>query len=517
MNATSHVSAASRWIPLFRTLLMVVACGSPLVAASGCEKSDADSARGDRGKARAITHGSSKEAVSGRPNILWIVWDAVRADHMTLYGYKKPTTPHLEQWAADARVFTDCMAAASATTAPYASMLTGLLPAEHGVSYDRKYLLGEFTSIAEVLSDSGYQTYLFTGHPGVTAEDGFGEGFDRVEHPWTEPYHDDAFDLVKQKVPTGDVSSEIALKIHQYGVGAWAFKAAGAFARPALVKWLKERDRERPYFAMLVYGEAQRPHLPSMEYRVRSMGEELAEKSKSVERVRIKFWPHSFGANIYSDEEIRVINGMYDATIMELDDLFANLMEHLKSVGDLDNTVVIVTADHGDLQGEYHIVGHDFVMYQRILRIPLILRLPRLIPAGAESRPVSQVDIAATVAELAGAEAPESMRRNAVSLLSPKADRLRFAEYPTYHKKALAIMEEYYPDFDTSPYKRTLRCVVDDRFKLVAGSDGRDELFDLKTDPHENENVIDEHPQDAKRLKSEINNRFDKTDATASP
>lgn len=513
---------------MVRVLLMIAACGLPLLVTSGCEKSDSDPANGntDVAKKPVVTPNSSNDnsaasaqpdPASRRPNILWIVWDSVRADHMTLYGYDKPTTPHLDQWAAEARVFTDCMAAASATTAPYASMLTGLLPSEHGVNYDQKYIVGDFTSIAEVLSDSDYQSYLYTAHPGVTAEDGFGEGFDLVEHPWTEPYHDDALELVKQKVPTGDISSEIAIKIHQYGVGDWAFKAAGAFARPALVKWLEDRDRERPYFAMLVYGEAQRPHLPSMEYRERAMGKELAEKSKQVERVRIKFWPYSFGADIYSDQDIRVINGMYDATIMELDDLFADLMEHLKGVGDLDNTVVIVTADHGDLQGDYHIVGHDFVMYQRILRVPLILRLPRLIPVGAESKPVSQLDIAATVADLAGADAPEPMRRNAVSLLSPKSDRLRFAEYPSYHKKALAIMEEYFPDFDTSPYMRTLRCVTEGRFKLVAGSDGRDELFDLQSDPHESRNAIDQHPQVAQRLKSEIKSRFDKIDATASP
>ena len=441
---------------------------------------------------------------AGRPNILWIVWDAVRTDHMSLYGYPRPTTPKLARWAKKARVYTNMMAAATASTSAYATMLTGLFPSEHGVNYEQRFLPGQLTTIAELLSGAGYQTFLYSAHPGVTDGNNFDQGFDLVQYPWSEPYRDDAFALVKQKVPLDDMSSEITRRIHSMSVGNWAYKAAGIFGQYALLGWLTDRDQTQPWFATMIYTEAHRPHLPSMDYRIRAMGAERAEQSRHVERIKVRIWAYTFGAPSYTDEQLEVLNGMYDATIMELDDEFDELIKALDVQGYLDNTIVVLTADHGDLHGDHHVVGHDFVMYEQLLRIPMILYGPGRIQPGVEQRPVSQVDIAATIADWAGVTMPAAMTRHAVSLLSPKPQRLRFAEYPTYHKKALEIMKFYAPDFDPTPWQRSLRCVRDDRYKLIWASDGRHQLFDLTTDPLETRNVIDARLTEAKRLRAAL-------------
>jgi len=111
-----------------------------------------------------------------RPNVLWILWDTVRADRLSLYGYEKPTTPFLEQWARDALVFEDCLSTANYTVPAHASFFTGLLTSQHGAQNGRLYLDDEFTTIAEVLQSAGYRTYLYSANPHIAAEENFDQG-----------------------------------------------------------------------------------------------------------------------------------------------------------------------------------------------------------------------------------------------------------------------------------------------------------------------------------------------------
>ncbi len=103
------------------------------------------------------------------PNILWVVWDTVRADHLSLYGYERETTPRLDAWAAGARVFDDVRSVASYTLPSHASMFTGLLPSEHCTHNDHKRLDDRYTTLAELLREAGYQTFLFSSNPHVSA------------------------------------------------------------------------------------------------------------------------------------------------------------------------------------------------------------------------------------------------------------------------------------------------------------------------------------------------------------
>jgi len=116
--------------------------------------------------AAAVVCGPTSQAPPlSRPNVLWIVWDTVRADRFTLYGFPKETTPFVEKWAADALVFDNCVSTANYTLPSHASMFTGLLPSEHGAHNDYAFLDDGFTTIAELFRDAGYETYLFSANP----------------------------------------------------------------------------------------------------------------------------------------------------------------------------------------------------------------------------------------------------------------------------------------------------------------------------------------------------------------
>ena len=211
------------------------------------------------------------EATPSGPNILWILWDTVRADHLSVYGYEKPTTPYLRRWAEQGRVYRNCLSPAPWTVPSHASMFTGLLPSEHGASNDHRWLDSEFTTVAELLRDTGYQTFLWSANPHVSDKCNYDQGFDRAEYPWDPQWRQAAFEAVKGKIPDHDRSSELGEVLAGDKIRGWEIKASGSLAAQALLDWLEQRDRNRPYFAFVNYMEAHRPYIPPETCRRRVM------------------------------------------------------------------------------------------------------------------------------------------------------------------------------------------------------------------------------------------------------
>ncbi|MFP8872951.1 MAG: sulfatase-like hydrolase/transferase, partial [Myxococcota bacterium] len=189
-----------------------------------------------------------REAVQP-PNILWVVWDTVRADRLTPYAPGLATTPRLANWARRARVFDDAVSSASTTESSHASMFTGLLPSQHGTDAENRWLAEEWETPAERLRGEGYRTFLWSANPHVSAGTNFDQGFDRVEHPWDPAHRRRALEIVTRKVE-GDASSELSERLQRPRVGPWAIKAAGELAAGSLESWLNEEDPDRPWFAV---------------------------------------------------------------------------------------------------------------------------------------------------------------------------------------------------------------------------------------------------------------------------
>jgi arylsulfatase A-like enzyme len=117
------------------------------------------------------------------PNVIFVVWDTVRADRLSLYGHSRETTPKLDAWAQDALVFEDARATASSTVPTHASLFTGLLPSEHGAHAGHQRLDDRFTTLAELFQGAGYRTFLWASNPHVSRAKNFAQGFDVAEHP----------------------------------------------------------------------------------------------------------------------------------------------------------------------------------------------------------------------------------------------------------------------------------------------------------------------------------------------
>jgi len=443
------------------------------------------------------------------PDILWIVWDTVRADRLSLYGYGRPTTPKLAAFARNARVFDDVVSAASTTVPSHASMFTGLLPSQHGADDQSRWLDDRYTTLAERLSEAGYQTYLWSSNPHVSSADNFQQGFDHEAHPWDPRYREEALRIVREKV-RGDRSSELGHRLGQEDVGSWAIKAAGVLAERDLVEWLSTRDRERPWFAFVNYMEAHRPYVPPRRYRERSMSAPQIEASYRLDRSWRAIWAYTFRLRDYSDPELDLTARTYEASLMELDDLFASLLGSLSENGVLDGTVVIVTADHGELLGEHHMLDHQYALYAPLTRVPLVVRDPTRLEPGRDPRPVQSYDLFPTLLEIAGLESPSPSPSDspAQSLLHPENARVRFAEYPAPFLDPIELIRRQHPDWDPTPFARRLRAVYDGPYELIQGEDGRHELYHLGRDPQETRDLSTAEPETTQRLLGEIEARF---------
>jgi len=412
----------------------------------------------------------------------------VRRDRLGVYGYGRPTTPRVDAWAADARVFDDCVSAASTTAPAHASLFTGLLPSEHGADNEEHPQLDRgLTTLAEILQHLGYATYMFSANPHVSGT--FAQGFDVAEHPWDAQYRDEALRITREKLAPEDESTELPGRMATGRLGAWNIKTAGALAQKGVEAWLAKQPADQPVFIVINYMEAHRPLIPPRSYRELFMTPEQVAASYKVDRTWESVWEYTFGLKEFTPEELALTSLTYDAAVRELDDLFGNLLDALGAAGRVDGAVVALTSDHGEHLGEHHLLDHQFSVYEELLRVPLIVRAADALPAGREPRPVVNMDLFPTLLALAGLEKEHIPASTARSLLSPPERRYRLAEYPAPNREAIRRVRRAHADFDSRPWERSLRAFYKESYKLIAPSDERYELYDLGADPAESTNL----------------------------
>lgn len=444
-----------------------------------------------------------------RPNVLVVVWDTVRADRMSLYGYERATTPHLDAWAKGARVYDDALSSAPITTSAHASMFTGLLPYQHEVDNQHPRLADGHETLAELLAAAGYRSYLFSANPYVGPETGLAQGFERYENPRTPAFREVVQALRARKarpyIPPGKSPPHWAPYV----------AATGALGRDGLVAWLARSAQNAPYFAVLNYMEAHLPVVPDREYRERFMTPSQLRLSYTKPIVGMPVWFYTTGMQELDAAQVDAARATYDAAIAELDELFHQLLVSLEQGGWLENTLVILTSDHGELLGEHHMWDHQFAVHEELLRVPLILWNPERIEPGREPRPVMTLDLFQTVLELTGLMTSGSTRGpssdgasgaapGGVSLLHPLDERLRLSEYPAPAGKFLDRVAAARPGFDRAPYDRSLRALRSRNFKYVWASNGDHALYDLSTDAGEAHNLLGERPELAEALRQDL-------------
>jgi arylsulfatase A-like enzyme len=406
---------------------------------------------------------------ASRPNILLITMDTVRADHTSIYGYQRNTMPHLAEFARSATVYSRAIATSDFTLPTHASIFTGLYPAWHSAvfappAFPLGHPLGpDAITLADQLRSHGYQTAAVAANRAYLAVPvgtmkGFGvvQAF-RPSHPGSvgPPFYMHLgaarfLDLVEDTRPFE------AISIRASDVNRRAFAI------------LNELKSDAPFFLFLNYMDAHAPYLPPVPFDTLFPGKNPKFDASLIERRRKTVLN---GTPLTTEERDHLIS-QYDGGIAYMDAEIANLLTYLRESGLYDNTLIIITSDHGEAFGEHSRLEHAVnSVYQDQLHVPLLIKYPRQTAGEQSSVLASQVDLMPTILNSAGCPIPPVVQGKS---LRPGGSGAVFAESrPSVQ----------------SVQRNILRTVLDGSMKLITSADGSREAFDLAADPGEQHNL----------------------------
>ncbi len=426
----------------------------------------------------------SSAVSNGKPNILLIVMDTCRSDFLSCYGHTIETSPNIDGLAEEGALFQNMVATAPWTVPTHCSMFTGLYTSSHGASWEHLYLDDPITTVAELLRDDGYQTVAISNNALVGPATNLVQGFNDFYGMWKG----------SSRFPT--TCSQI--KGHLLSLCDRA--DAGARSTNEVIQgWLERRhDSSKPFFMFVNYFE---PHLlynPPEDWRRKFIEDSetvMKMRKMNVRTLYRMLADESKEGLALSAEEISALRGLYEAEIAYLDMRIGELVKYLGDQGYLENTFLILTADHGENIGEHNLLDHQLSLYDTTLRIPLIIRYPSLVPSGVRIKAIAQsVDVFTTILDVA------SLSNDNVGytvagknlLSSIRGEDTRVTAYSEYMSprdqfkrvqswaEAKGVDSEFLSFFD-----RRLKSVRNDTLKYIWSSDGRDELYRISTDPGE--------------------------------
>jgi arylsulfatase A-like enzyme/Flp pilus assembly protein TadD len=375
-------------------------------------------------------------------NVLLVTFDTTRADRIGAYGNERIETPTLDGLAAEGIRFANAVSVAPITAPSHSTILTGLYPTAHGFRDNGLFVLEDRNlTLAEILREHGYATAAAVGAFPVVSQFGFDQGFDLFDDHLTGMYEDYQGE---RTVPKDQLFFD---------------ERRAAQVNEAVIPWLEERGGE-PFFLWVHYFDPHQPFEPPPPYD-----------------------------QLYADD-------LYDGEIAYTDSRLGHLLEQLRRIGELDRTLVVMTADHGEGLGEHNEITHAVLAYDSTLHVPLIIRPPGLGDRAGQvvEERVGTVDIVPTVLDVLGLELP--------------GDLHGYSLEPTWSGEG-AVEGVYTPRYyaeNLSPRLThgwgELRVLYEGNKKYIHGP--RPELYDLAVDPGELDDLSAERPDEARRMREEL-------------
>jgi arylsulfatase A-like enzyme len=393
----------------------------------------------------------------GPMNILLVIWDTVRADHLSAYGYERQTTPNLERIVESSTLFEQANPGSYWTTSSIASLLSGMYSHNHGVDFDLvgedNLLSEEIFTMAEALKERGYHTAMYTNQYLVYSHDDFAQGFDE-----------------------------------------WNFLAAGDISNYTIA--LLDDEEKRPWFAVAYWMGAHAPYEPSPEYNLWAEEGHEDINVRGCDGVDPDAYPAGWecfndlnaGNVTWSEEEWQYIRDLYDAEILEHDALLGRVWEAVEERGMADDTLFAFISDHGESLADHGDINAWHVWpYDDTQLVPLVVRYPGVFPATVQREQVRTMDLYATYMELTGGPADHPMDSESLTEVVDGQSGDRVSVGAT----AAGSGRQWYRH---------------DGYKIIYSRENEEnnvqELFDLVADPMEQTNLWDTMPEKVEELKA---------------
>jgi len=384
-------------------------------------------------------------------NIVLISIDTLRADHLQCLGYKRQTTPVIDKLAKEGCIFANMQAASSWTAPAHASIFTGLYPSVHGCNTSASPIAADVPTLAELLSRAGYNTAAFTANPTLQRELGLHRGFG-------------LFDNI-----TVDLWLSITNLLFGEKNSSHTAATSDALTR-SILGWLAENHTKK-FFLFALYFDPHDDYTPPVPYDTMFDPDYKGSASGIVRDLIAGKQP--------SLRDIEHIKALYDGEIRFTDDCIGKVMTFLDASGHKDDTLIVVLSDHGEEFWDHGRVRHGITLYQEVLRVPLIIRCPSLIPAERRiDTVISQVDVMPSILDFAEITLPEQTQ--GASLKPWITDQgARKAEIHT------AVFSE----LDIRGRIHDLAVICTDKKAIYDTVEKKSWLFDLRADPYENAGI----------------------------
>ncbi len=385
------------------------------------------------------------------PNLILVTIDTLRADRVGAYGNEDGLTPHLDALAAEGTVFERALAPITTTHPSHATMLTGFYSRSHGVLWNGHGLASENITLAERLQEVGYSTGAFVSYPAMLYRAKLNQGFEAVS----------------------DTHRRAGTKYYR------ACPKTNAMA----IEWLRSQPGS-PLFLWVHYFEPHTPY-PLQPYAARKLAEAGYDGplARGTEHLKAAVRAAANAKAKESPREREAIRMLYDGEVEAADRCLGELLEELESHGLLEPSVVVAAADHGEGLGEHGRWNHGPVLWNSVLRVPMILRDSRRTQARRVRQRVGLVDLTPTLLELLGLEVPAGLQgRSLVPGLDGRklAARPYFAEAWPNHQYADGRRSS--DDFQENFENRL--AVYLNQFKRTTFK-GQHRLFNISKDPEE--------------------------------
>ncbi len=443
-----------------------------------------------------LAGGCSPEPGDLRPSIVLVVIDTLRADAVSAYGAVEGTTPAFDALAAQGLLYHRAYAPSPWTLPSHASLLTGFGVDRHGVGVaGRMGLRAEFTTLAERMSDAGYQVVGFSENPLVSDLFGFAQGFERFSAITIE-------DVVNEGERPGSLQFDIVEEV-------------AAFA--------EERDRSRPFFLFANLFDPHSPYRDREQNRFLSPGVSL---DGSWTADALKASPNRICDRLPSSEELKMLHGLYLGDVAAADAKLGKIVAIAREAAAETSLIVVATADHGEHFGEYRLLDHEFSVRAPVLNVPLVVHGIPAAPAGHIEAPVTLVDVTSSVLSWAGTEISPELAGRPLPIRASEFNRPGVDLLAVYSDEKLKLPENWEEDLEPSEETRDAKrsgCWPSDRvfgnmaaltrwpFKLIWFENYPAELYDLSWDPSERSDLAALRPEisgplieEAQRLMDEI-------------
>ncbi|WP_226021387.1 sulfatase [Halomicrobium salinisoli] len=429
------------------------------------------------------------------PNVVWITLDSVRSDHTTVGGYERDTTPAMADLGARGHAFDTCISHSKSTLPSSGAILTGLAPSRNTLGISGDVLPDGVPTVAERFSDAGYHTACLSRNSFVSPATGLDRGFDRFR--WL------ASETMTELPPSTLVKYLLNIRRHSAGLTRDTAKHATPFLMNETARrWLDDVADEQPFFFYLHYNEPHRPYYPPLSYIDRYTDDlEMDPREAAEFALEVHHDAEEIVANgcDLSDDEWAALRAMYDAEIAYTDEMVGRLVDHVRSLP-LGDTVVVVTADHGELFGEHGLLSHWHVLSDAVTRVPLVLSGLDADLAVSGDDVVQHADVMRTLLEAAGADADGTV---GVDLRSESR------EYAVSQRGPVDFdaVYEHNEDFDASRFHLpALTSLRTETYRYQESEAGAD-LFAL---PDEVTDVSDERPDLAAELSAELDEWYER-------